>query len=865
MTRLLLTGALAALCAAIPASAQAPTAGVETVLLLQLDGDATDVSDCAHRATAYGAPAWQPGQHGQALALDGRSGLAYTGAALQVGARSWTVEVWFKPGGAPPKRPVALIAGGPDEGRRYLLGFDRNGLIGQVFASDGRAASVRSKPVGGTFFDGGWRHAALVLDQARHGELRVYLDGANVSAKRAYQPIPLRTSTGRMKLVVGSLAPWYVLKPSKHTHNFTGLIDAVRVSAGIPAEFAVAADAEPRPEPVALGVAEFAAAAGPLALTPAATRIVVSLENGGLETVAARLLQRYLRKRTGAAKGFDIVFEDKIDADAAHPILAVGPTRWARAFLPGALDRDGFVLRRQGAVVVIAGGGDRGNLHGAVEFLNRVCGVRFYMPGEMWTSLPAPGPISIDALDATEEPYVKSCTVSGFHSAPLAAKTWAERNAMLRPRGGTHQHSFYQRLDPQRYAEDFPEIYPIIKGKRYIPASGRARLWQPCFSEPKLLDASVDSAVRYFKANPGAEYVSFSVEDGHQFCECARCAAGARPYSDVPGMTPAQVRRWPNRRDHSALYWQYLSALAARLATELPQHGVAGVRLVVGIAYSDVRHAPAFKLHPNVVTWWVFKISDLIIDKRFESGPDGRNRVDPWLAVSNHIGHHDWAHGSGFLIPRIYTGLTSRFFRTLKPHSLIYIHTEGYPNWGLDGPKLWVHSRIWWNPDVDVTGLWGQFCKDMFGPAAAPMRAYFAGLEELYASLNLAQERKLNRWYSQFGADEAQRQTMARCRRNLTEAEAAAATDLQKARLATFSKTFRLSERLFELDHADAITDEQAAEITDYVANELAPDPMTIYRRGARQEGVQYLREQMERVLKSLKNEKKKRNRAKAP
>ena len=173
----------------------------------------------------------------------------------------------------------------------------------------------------------------------------------------------------------------------------------------------------------------------------------------------------------------------------------------------------------------------------------------------------------------------------------------------------------------------------------------------------------------------------------------------------------------------------------------------------------------------------------------------------------------------------------SQSFKLFKLHDLIYTHTEGYPNWGLDGPKLYIHGRIHWDPDVDVRLIWRQFADDMFGPAAGPMHEYFATLEELWISLNNDVERKLNRWPTQFNTRPAQRQTILDCRVLLDRAADLAETHQQKQRIGLFSKTFKLSEYLFRMATKKEVTQAEVDEVLKYTKTVIMPDPMTVYRQ----------------------------------
>jgi hypothetical protein len=212
---------------------------------------------------------------------------------------------------------------------------------------------------------------------------------------------------------------------------------------------------------------------------------------------------------------------------------------------------------------------------------------------------------------------------------------------------------------------------------------------------------------------------------------------------------------------------------------------------------------------------------------------DGITPLDRWLSVAGIYGNHDWHQGNGYLIPRIYSGYWSRFMRHLKTKtSFTYQHAETYPNFGLDGAKSYVLAQTWWNPGVDTAALWRQFCDDMFGPAAGPMFEYFATLEKLWTSLDNVEgpERKLNRWNNQFVTSEKDRETIRRCRALLDEAKSLVRTDTEKKRIELFSKTFRLSEYLFEFAAAPTVSAARIEEAKRHAREAIIPDPLTLYQ-----------------------------------
>jgi hypothetical protein len=565
----------------------------------------------------------------------------------------------------------------------------------------------------------------------------------------------------------------------------------------------------------------------PLELDPANTYIVTA-EGTQHEQVAAavKLLQEWLRKATRSEKGFASTSAERLGDPAGKVVIALGETKWAPREEARRIWQDGYEIRRRDNVITIRGGKPRGTYNGVVGFLDKFCGVRFYLPHDLFTSLPKEGKIVLAGeIDVVEEPYVRATSMTGGGSTPGQGE-WVRRNNGFSRTGlaGTHQHNMWGAFPPEKYAGKYPEIYPFIKGVRYIPKDAKDQAWNPCLTTPQLLDAAEESATAHYKANPDHLWYSFAFQDSHAVCECPGCLA-AYAASPMTDKDPKVARA----KAVSYLYWTFMNKLAGRLEEKLPG------KKVEGLAYSVTRFAPPFKLHPNVVVFTNFHIAELEADGILKADAKGMTPVDEWLSVCSSYGNHDWYHGNGYLIPRIYSGYWSRYIRHLKSKvPFTYQHAELYWHWKLDGPKAWVLARMWWNPEADPKALLTQLCVDLFGPAAEPMAQYFTTLEELWTRLDNVEgpERKLFAWKTQFKTSDAARAEIARCRGLLDRAAGLAQTAQEKERVASFEKSFRVSEFLFALAAAEKVNRAKLEEFRAYVRDVIMPDPMTFKESG---------------------------------
>jgi len=793
------------------------TGDEHTVVLLHLDGNCRDSGGAENDGTEKGVT-WVAGRFGQAGFFDGKAGITFrSSGSLHVGKNSWNIEVWIKPEKEQPTHAV-IISGGWSNERLYWVRISEGKYLVAGFGDGKKMAVVSTGDVSGLLFDGNWHHLAAVLDRSRQGEVRLYLDGRRVDQSKVAFCGPIIYESETMGLVLGAIAPWYIGK-----EGYRGLIDEVRISNTVRPDYVVR---EPLPAEAVAGQPERkpfsydpALSKTPLVLKP--TETVIALHSGVVESgtnQAAALLQTWLRRACRVNSGFEILSEEKISETEGKTIIALGLSRWVEPEEVRDLWRDGFLIRRKAMVIIIAGGQSRGTYLGAVRFLDQVAGVRFYLPTDLFTSLPESSRITVGELNWREEPFARSAYLSGVKAIP-GDSGWLEKVGGSRRVGGTHQHSMYQVFPPDRYAEKYPEVYPVIGGQRYIPGNSQDQGWQPCFSEPKTLQAARETVQRYFRTNPGDAYLAFSVMDSHRICECPKCTAF---YEDFGKKNQASSRE----EAHSYLYWKFMNNLAEWMEKELPG------KYLIGLAYGVTRFPPPFRLRPNIIVFANFHVAELEADGILKPGEDGLSPLDRWLNLASNFGNHDWYHGNGFVLPRIYSGYWSQFLTALqKKAKNVFMHAELYPNWGLDGPKGYILARLWQQPSLNVKVLLKQFCEDMFGPAAAPMEEYFTRLEHLWVVLDNKKgpERKLFQWSRQLLTDEEDRAEIKACRGLLDKAIALAVTEEQKKRVDLFSRTFRLTEYLIELNAATTVEKSRLEEIRKYVVENISNDPMTLY------------------------------------
>jgi len=554
--------------------------------------------------------------------------------------------------------------------------------------------------------------------------------------------------------------------------------------------------------------------------------------------IGVRYLYKWLNKiyNTEAVsnKNFSIFREYselRNDNDTAGKIvLSIGDNHFNKNKDVSDLSPYSFIIKKNGNLIVIKGTDDAATNLGISYFLDHYCGVRFYLPGDLFTTMGGEKIISLPStINVEKSPFTENITSTGFsgtgdpnhpHDILQWDNYWAQMNGLMRSNWGSFQHTISGIFYDSTIMKNYPEIYPLIDGKRNFPKSADDQGFEPDFAEPHLVDASLYAAVKYFKANPGIDCMAFSVMDGGGYPKEGKMEKFLANYPQtldglVQGFSDANAK--------------FLNNLAARLPAELVKNGINGSKKIAYIVYGQVKDIPNLKLSPSISPITVWHLSNALGDSLiFFQGILGK-----WAKVTSNIGNDDWAEGKGFIYPRIYTTIISNYLReiTSRKLSFKYVHVEAYPNWALDGPKFYEMAKLYWNPNINTDSLRSQFCKDLFGAAATPMHNYFDTVESISTWLNnhTGTPTHMFNYIGQLALDDARMLMVKQARQFLDEAaRMSGTTDEEKKRIDFFSKGFKIPEYFFEIYNSKTVDANKVNELKDYLKNTVAGNQMIL-------------------------------------
>lgn len=444
-----------------------------------------------------------------------------------------------------------------------------------------------------------------------------------------------------------------------------------------------------------------------------ACAIVIPAKAGKKDENSATLLKVYLDLVTGG--NFEIKHEPAAgpaiylgDTEAGRKVdLNLPPIHYASLDLP---NLHGFLIETVDTnTLIIRGFKELGTSFGVVSLLREYAGVRRYWPsepggiGDVYKRQPT---LTIPQLTWRDWPFLISRHL-GFNpkgwelkheNEPPTMSQWYRMGFTL-----SMMHNFYSLVPPEKLGKTHPEYFPEINGVRIVPTNHIN--WQPCVSNPEVVDLCAQKIIRAFDADPNLICHALAVNDGAGDCGCAKCRAMDAPDADA------------NTSQLTDRYIKFMNAVAEKVAKKYPD------RLIGFLSYASVTYAPTtVKLHKNLVPFYC------AMGRGIYPG------WDEWMAAGvKNMGHYGYHDDRWFTLPKINPHQEARRIRYMAGTDVFRgYYKEFNPTYPLDGQAAVVCADMMWDPRLDENAILARYYSDLFGECATDMRHFYEILEADY-------------------------------------------------------------------------------------------------------------------------------------
>lgn len=431
--------------------------------------------------------------------------------------------------------------------------------------------------------------------------------------------------------------------------------------------------------------------------------------------------------------------------------------------------------------------GELGSLYATYEFLEKFCGVRWFMPGDLGTVYSPAESLSVSPSD------IRRTLSFEDRRAPFGTqyKGWGEvessnedvKRFQLRlkigGRGNIMGHTFEGFFD--RFRKQNPERPQIFEGERpdyFSKKSDTAH--QMCYSSTGLIAQVVKDAREFFdgkgmkyRSEGGSDWYGIGPCDTMDWCTCEGCKALLVENDPALGFA--------NRRA-SALVWSFASEVAREIAKTHPDKNIACYAYADYTAFPEgVNFAENMYVVPAMFTrsWVGGNRPESAMYDAWQKQFPGR-LMSMWIYPCFPV---ETATSQGFNCYPCFEGheMSKNFKRFAADKMKGFMVCGSY-----ELVEYWLYGKLTDDANQDVDVLLDEFFSRFYGAAALPMKELYLDLEaNWWDAANYPEGKQVTSEaisWDNLGTSER----MTRWQGWVDRASALAATDAEKARVALF-------------------------------------------------------------------------------
>jgi hypothetical protein len=456
--------------------------------------------------------------------------------------------------------------------------------------------------------------------------------------------------------------------------------------------------------------------------------IAIDKDASESEQFAAKELQHWIKECGGVELPVKAIEEDH----SGYRIV-VGYNSYIKTKIgiePPAWNDESFTYRSSGGDILIYGGRQRGTMYGVFSFLERELGCRFYTPAV--SLAPKHTNYGFSELSHSEKPGI---AVRNDFYYEAFNPTWAARNKnngellsftmVSRDQPGGVEvffgvHTFQHFVPGKEFFDKHPEYFALIDGKRvHIHRDLESQL---CLTNPEVLNIVIERVKDTIRKHP--DYLIFDVSQNDSWgtsengcfgqCMCDKCQAIVKEEGSESG----------------PIIW-FVNQVAESIEKEFPDKYIG----TFAYAYS-VNPPKNIRPRENVV---IRLCTHGCRSHNVGTCPNNQvciENLKVWGAIAPHLYIWDYVVSFGdYLCPFPNLNALQASIKAFRDnHAIGVMEQAAYQSRGAELAELRMYllSRLLWNPDCDVKDVIFDFTNGYYGHSGKYIRKY---LDLLHAQI----------------------------------------------------------------------------------------------------------------------------------
>ena len=346
--------------------------------------------------------------------------------------------------------------------------------------------------------------------------------------------------------------------------------------------------------------------------------------------------------------------------------------------------------------IVLEAKNEQGAVYAAYDFLETVCGCRYYTSRESYIPFEANLTVSFPRREAAPVLDYREVYYRDFFIPEFAEKHKMTAHNARDKVWGSWCHTFQDLLPVEEYFDEHPEYFALYQGKRV------GKNAEPCLSHPAVFEIMAKNLEKAMAEKPECKNWSVSQNDNDAYCRCPECSRideeEGSPMGSILRFVNKMAERFPDKTISTLAYWYSRKPPKMVRPAKNVHIMLCNIEANRGLPIeTDPRNAGsrdellAWKeICPNISLW------DYCIQFRNLVAPFPNLRVIP--------------QNLRFFINNNVKMLFSQCNREYEGE---FAALRGY-----------LLAKLMWDPNVDANAVIREFCEGYYGAAAEPIITY---------------------------------------------------------------------------------------------------------------------------------------------
>ena len=407
---------------------------------------------------------------------------------------------------------------------------------------------------------------------------------------------------------------------------------------------------------------------------------------------AASILQQYLKKITGAN------FNVQAVTDVQNDIILRKVERE---------NPDGFAYYIYDKDIVIEAPNEQAAVYAVYDFLEQVCGCRYYTSTEEYVPFDANLTVQFSKVESDPVMAYREVYYRDYFNPEFAEKHKMTASGAKNAVWGFWCHSFNTLMPAEEYFDKHPEYFALYEGKRV------GKNAEPCLSNPEVFDIMVNNLRKYMEEKPECRFWSVSQNDNNAYCRCEKCRAideaEGTPMGSVLNFVNKVAEQFPDKIISTLAYWY----------TRKPPKTI----------------RPAKNVHIMLCNIEANRGAPIETDER---SLGSKEELLAWEQICDNISLWDYCIQFRNLVsPFPNLRVIPQNIRFFVEHNVKMLFSQSNREYEGEFSALrgYLLAKCMWEPNVDAKAVIREFCEGYYGAAAAPIMTY---IEEVHDAMEQA-------------------------------------------------------------------------------------------------------------------------------